>query len=111
MSVLVVLITAPRGEGNRIAKELVNSKAAACVNVISGVHSTYWWEGKVEESDEDLLIVKTTQDAYGKLEEVVRKVHPYKVPEVLALEVKAGLAEYLSWVEGSVSAGSPPSSH
>ncbi|MGC9112847.1 divalent-cation tolerance protein CutA [Acidilobus sp.] len=103
MTALVVLVTAPKDGSARIAKELLDSKVAACVNVIPGVRSSYWWEGKVEEAEEDLLIIKTTEEAYGRLEELIRRVHPYKAPEVLALRVDRGLPEYLSWLEGSVS--------
>jgi len=102
MTVLLVLVTTPKGEGRRIALELLKEKVAACVNVVSGVHSSYWWEDKLEEAEEDLLLIKTTDEAYGRLEEVIRRVHPYKVPEVLALRIERGLADYISWVEGTL---------
>lgn len=104
MAVLVVLITAPRGEGRKLARTLVEAGVAACVNV-APVSSVYTWKGSVEEAEEDLLIVKTTEEAYGRLEELVKKVHPYEVPEIIAFRVERGLPEYTSWVEGSVSQG------
>ena len=104
MAVLVVLITAPKGEGRKLARTLVEAGFAACVNVTS-VSSVYTWNGRVEEADEDLIIVKTTDEAYGRLEELVKRVHPYQVPEIIALRVERGLREYTSWVEGSVSPG------
>ena len=103
LTTLLVLVTAPKGDGNRIASELLKERVAACVNVVSGVRSSYWWENRIEEADEDLLLIKTAEAVYPRLEEVIRRVHPYKVPEVLALRVERGLAEYVSWVEGSVS--------
>jgi len=71
MAVLLVLVTTPKGEGRRIALELLKEKVAACVNMVSGVHSSYWWEGKLEEAEEDLLLIKTADEAYGRLEEVI----------------------------------------
>jgi periplasmic divalent cation tolerance protein len=95
--VYVVLITAPRGKGREIARRLVEERLAACVNV-APVGSIYLWEGKIEEDEEDLLIVKTTADNISKLVERVKEIHPYQVPEVIALPVAACLQDYCSWV-------------
>ena len=104
MGVLVVLVTAPRDASDRIAERLVSSRLAACVNVVRGVRSTYWWQGKVESAEEDLLIIKTDESVYGELERAVKEMHPYEVPEIIALRVERGLEEYISWVSSSVSA-------
>jgi periplasmic divalent cation tolerance protein len=102
---LVVLITAPDGaEAARIAELLVGEALCACVNIVPGVTSIYRWKGAVEQSTEVLCLIKTTRDRYPALAARVVQLHPYEVPEVLALPVAAGLDAYLSWMSASVSA-------
>lgn len=98
----VVLITAPKGRGVEIARRIVEERLAACVNVVSGVTSIYWWEGKVNVDSEDLLVVKTTSEALERLIKRVREIHPYTVPEIIALDVAAGSDDYLKWVAEEV---------
>ena len=99
MTTMVVLVTVPdRETGLRIARHLVERRVAACVNVVGGVRSVYWWEGKVEESDEALLIIKTSSDRVNDVVRSVREVHPYQLPEILAVPAVAGLKEYMDWV-------------
>ena len=100
--VYVVFITAPRGKGEEIAAKLVEARLAACVNVVGGVRSIYWWKGRVERDEEDLLVVKTTGSRLEELIRFVKEIHPYEVPEVIAVPVEKGLPEYLAWVEESV---------
>ena len=95
--VVVVFITAPRGKGREIARRLLEERLAACVN-IAPVESMYWWEGRIEEDSEELLVVKTSVDRLGELVERVREIHPYTVPEILALPVVACYGEYCGWV-------------
>ncbi|MGC8556324.1 MAG: divalent-cation tolerance protein CutA, partial [Conexivisphaera sp.] len=91
----VVLVTAPDvGSAQRIAHSLVEEGLAACVNVIPGLTSIYRWRGKLEESSEVLLIVKTTSTAVGRLIERVRALHPYEVPEIISVAVAEGLPDY-----------------
>ncbi|MCE4612724.1 MAG: divalent-cation tolerance protein CutA [Desulfurococcales archaeon] len=104
----VVFITAPRGEGSRIAKYIVEKRLAACVNVVHGITSFYWWEGRLVEDSEDLLVVKTVEEAVGALIEEVKKVHPYTVPEIVSLPIEKGNRDYLEWVRREVSL---PSGH
>lgn len=99
---LILTTTSSRDEARRIAEALVNEKLAACVNVIDGVHSVYWWEGKVESAAEALLIIKTTLDKAGEVTKRIKELHSYSVPEVLVLPVLGGYEEYLKWVEESV---------
>ncbi len=99
---LVVLVTAPRDKAREIARRLVEERLAACVNIVDEVHSIYWWQGRVEEDKESLLIVKTRADALQALVEGVRRIHPYQVPEVIALPIIAGLEDYLDWLENEV---------
>lgn len=97
--VRVVLITAPDVEtGNGLARALVSERLAACVNVVSGVRSFYRWEGAVLDDAEVLLVAKTRGDRCAALAARVRDLHPYELPEVLALPAVAGSEAYLDWV-------------
>ncbi len=97
--VRVVFVTAPDGAtGGRIARSLVSERLAACVNLVPGVRSIYRWEGAVEEDDEVLLVIKTCGDRVEPLRERVLALHPYDVPEVLALPSAGGSEPYLEWV-------------
>lgn len=96
----VVLTTCPdAGVAEGIAGRLVADRLAACVNILPGVRSIYEWQGAVENDAEVLLVIKTRADRYSALEAVIRETHPYQVPEVLALDVAAGLPEYLQWMD------------
>lgn len=95
----VCFITAPSGEESlAIARDLVEGKLVACVNIIPGVRSVYTWKGKVEDSAEDLLVAKTRADLVDAVIARVKEIHSYEVPEVIALEIGAGLPEYLAWI-------------
>jgi periplasmic divalent cation tolerance protein len=96
---LVVLVTAPTAErAAEIARALVAERLAACGNVVPGLRSIYRWEGKVQEDDEVLLVLKTTRARFEALRDRVLALHPYEVPEVIALAVEAGSARYLAWI-------------
>ncbi len=100
---IVVLITAPNPESaQQIARALVEKRLAACVNLLSGVTSIYRWEGQVQEDAETLLICKTRRACLAALQREIQDVHPYQVPEIIALPVVAGLETYLNWVGESV---------
>ena len=99
---VVVLITAPPSSADDIARRLVEHKLVACVNIVRNIKSLYWWEGKVVEDNEALLICKTRQDLLQELIDYVKEIHPYSVPEILALSVSLGNPEYLEWVEESI---------
>ncbi len=96
---IVVLVTTPTPErAAEIARALVEERLAACGNVVPGVRSIYRWEGKVQEDAEALLVLKTTRGRFEALRERVLSLHPYDVPEVIALPVEAGSAPYLAWI-------------
>ncbi len=96
-----VLVTAPDVEcAERIARALVEEKLAACANLLPGVRSIYRWEGAVEEAQEVLMVLKTRATQVDALARRIAALHPYDVPEVLALPVAGGSARYLSWVLG-----------
>ena len=101
--ILQVYTTLPnREQADRLAQQLVESHHAACVQVLGPLDSTYRWQGKLEHSQEWLLIAKTTMAAYAALEEQIRKLHPYEVPEILAAPMTAGNPAYLDWVRQEV---------
>jgi periplasmic divalent cation tolerance protein len=96
---LVVLVTAPTPDrAAEIARALVEERLAACGNVVQGIRSIYRWEGKVQEDAEALLVLKTTRARFDALRDRVLALHPYEVPEVIALPVEAGSARYLAWI-------------
>ena len=100
---VVVLLTGPTAEAlQAIGGSLVEERLAACVNVLPGVKSIYRWEGAVEESDEALAIVKTTVARLPGLEARVGELHPYELPEILAVEPDGGSIAYLNWIRESV---------
>jgi periplasmic divalent cation tolerance protein len=94
-----ILITVPDEEvGARIAQQLVEERLVACVNLVPKIRSIYRWKGKVEDDTESLMICKTAQDRLSTLMTRVNELHPYTVPEVLALPVEVGLSAYCEWV-------------
>lgn len=103
MGVLVCFCTCPdRAVADRLAETLVAERLAACVNVVPGLHSVYRWQGTVERSDETLLLIKTTRAGLPALSARIAGLHPYELPEVVAVEVAGGLSAYLDWVAEQV---------
>ncbi|GAB4450838.1 MAG: divalent-cation tolerance protein CutA [Anaerolineae bacterium] len=102
----MVLITAPSPEvGAQIADALLSAKLVACVNIVPAVNSLYTWQGAVHNDAETLLIVKTTAAVFQeKLVPAVQALHPYDVPEIIALPILMGSQPYLDWIAESVSA-------
>ena len=100
--ILVYVTVSSSEEGGRIAKALVEERLAACVNQLPGVHSTYRWQGKIEESGEELLIIKTSSKLFKTLEQRVCELHSYAVPEVIAVPIIAGSKPYLQWLDEQV---------
>jgi periplasmic divalent cation tolerance protein len=99
----VVLVTAPSPDvGAALGRALVDERLAACVNVIPGLTSIYRWQGQREEASECLLLIKTDDTRYAELERRVLELHPYMVPEVLALPVERGAPAYMEWLRDSV---------
>ncbi len=102
--VIVVLSTCPdEATAERIARELVESGLAACVNRVQGVRSTYRWEGRLEDEPEVLLIIKTLATRYQTLEMRLKSLHPGQVPEIIALPVLGGSSDYLAWLRTAAS--------
>ena len=100
---VVALVTVPdRKTGRKLAKVILEGRAAACVNIVSSLESWYWWQGRVEQGKELLLLIKTTADRLATLEETVLKNHPYDTPEFVVLQIDSGNEKYLRWICDSV---------
>jgi len=96
---LCVYVTAPSEEvGRSIAKSILKSRLAACVNIVKNVVSLYWWEGKINDESEVLMIIKTKLALFEDLEREIKALHPYKVPEIIALPLVTGYQPYLDWL-------------
>ena len=102
--ILLVLCTAPDPDSARqISHTVVAEKLAACVNRLNDVQSVFRWEGKVQSEAEVLMLLKTTAAAYPKLEKRLVELHPYELPEVIAVEVSRGLDGFLNWISDGTS--------
>ena len=100
---LLVLTTCPDQRcAESIATALVSSNLAACVNIQPGLRSVYRWQGAIESSEEVLLIIKSIAERYQEVETAIRDLHPYELPEVIAVPIVAGSKSYLRWLEAGV---------
>jgi periplasmic divalent cation tolerance protein len=89
---------ATRDQALLLARKLVSEHLAACMQIVPGVYSVFNWEGRIQEEEECLLILKTTEEAWPALRDRLEQLHPYDTPEIIALEVKKGSFSYLNWV-------------
>jgi periplasmic divalent cation tolerance protein len=100
---IVVLVTAGSlQESRKIARKLIDSRLAACVNITAPVQSIYRWQGKVSNSREYLLIIKTIRSLFDEVRSTVARIHSYTTPEIISLPIIDGSADYLRWIESSV---------
>src|SRR5262245_49605829 len=99
---VVLCAAGSEAEAAAIARALVEGRLAACVNVVSGVSSTYRWKGAVETSAEWLLIVKTERDRFEDVRAAIRRLHSYELPEIVMIEIGGGDPDYLSWIGANV---------
>ena len=102
MFVIIFFSCPDQNSAKKLAHELVEKNLAACVNIIPKIESIYKWQGKIEKGKEILLIIKTKQDLYKKVEEFIIKNHPYDCPEIIMLPIKQGSEEYLRWLEDNL---------
>lgn len=101
----VVTTTEHREDAEAIARTLVEERLAACVQIVGPVTSIYRWQGKVNTTEEWQCWAKSRRDLYDRIEETIRRLHPYQVPEILAVAVLAGSADYLAWLDGEIKFG------
>lgn len=95
---IVVIITCPQHAAQNIATFLLEKRLAACVSSVPNVHSTFWWNGRLTNDMESLLIAKTRRKLFKQLESGVKKMHPYRNPEIISIPVMGGSADYLNWI-------------
>lgn len=86
-------------EAEKIAKILLEKKLAACIQIIEGIESHYWWKGKIEKAKEILIFIKTKESLFRKVEKIIKEKHPYQLPEIIGIPVLKGSKEYLKWIE------------
>jgi periplasmic divalent cation tolerance protein len=97
--IFVYMTTADRAEAEKIGRVLVETRLAACVNMLPGMRSLYWWQGKIETGEEVVLIAKTRRGLLDELTAKVRQLHSYEVPCVVALPISGGNPDFLDWLE------------
>lgn len=103
---IVVMITcSSEEEAEKIKGELLGRKKVACVNVVTGVNSFFWWKNKIDSSHEILLLAKTKKRMFKEVVTLVKKVHKYEVPEIVGLPIVCGNEDYLKWIGDSVADG------
>jgi len=103
---IVIFITAKnRAEAEKIAGRLLEAKLIACANILDGVRSMFWWQGKIDRAEEALVVLKTRRSLFKKIVLEVKAVHSYNTPEVIAMPVIEGSADYLKWIDASVATG------
>ena len=105
MTALLVLTNLPdRASAERLADLVIARNLAACVNILAPCRSVYRWKGAVQHDEEHPMLIKTTQERYGALEQALREGHPYELPEIIAVPIERGLPAYLDWVTAETKA-------
>lgn len=100
---IIVICTSPSADiSTQIAEECINKKIAACCNIVPGITSVYEWQGKIEKSDEQLLILKSTEENFKALENTINFLHPYEVPEIISVKISNGNESYLKWIKQNI---------
>jgi periplasmic divalent cation tolerance protein len=100
---IVILVTAgSEPEAHKIAELLLSRRKAACVNILPGVDSSFWWQGKLDSARESLLIIKTKASLLSEIVNLVKAAHSYEVPEIIALPIISGNEDYLKWIDDEV---------
>ena len=100
--IVVIMTTSNREEAAKIVRSLLKERLIACANIVGPVSSLFWWEEKIDEASEFLVFMKTHKNLFQKLSEMVREIHSYEVPEILALPIIKGSPPYLNWLKASL---------
>ncbi len=107
-NILVFMTTANKLEAEKIVKKLLDRHLIACGNIIGPVESHYWWQNKIEKTEEFLVIMKSNQKLFADLSKTVKKLHSYKVPEILGVQIAQGYEPYLEWLNASLTDSGEP---
>ncbi len=104
---VIAYVSCPEAQAATLAQRFVAEKAAACVNIMPNVRSIYGWQDKIEDENESILMIKTKTSALDKLAELVKRHHPYELPELITTPITAGLTDYLSWIDATTQTKTP----
>ena len=96
--VVILITTSSSQEAQKIASELLNRRKAACVNIVPGISSLFWWQDKLDSASEHLLIIKSKASLLDEIVALVTQIHSYDVPEIIALPIAGGNQAYLDWI-------------
>lgn len=100
--IVLLITTATAEEAQRISRVLLEQKKVACVNIVPRVNSLFWWQGKLDSAEESLLIVKTKASLLSEIVSLVKEIHSYDIPELIALPIIGGNQDYLEWIQKEV---------
>lgn len=100
--IIVLMTTSTKQEATNIVKVLLKERLIACANIVDSVSSFFWWQDKIEQEKEVLVIMKSQQDLFEKLSKKVQELHSYDVPEILALPIVDGSQAYLNWIKENI---------
>jgi periplasmic divalent cation tolerance protein len=100
--VLVIITTSNKEEAVKIVRDLLKERLIACANIVGPVSSLFWWQGKIDETNEFLVFMKSSKNLFERLSERVREIHSYDVPEIIALPIIEGSPPYLDWLKASL---------
>ncbi|HIE17738.1 MAG TPA: divalent-cation tolerance protein CutA [Dehalococcoidia bacterium] len=100
---VILVTTSTKDEARKIADLVLSQRKAACINVMTGVDSTFWWQGKLDSAQESVLIIKTKASLLAEIIDLVRVMHSYTVPEIIALPIVGGNEDYLRWIDEETS--------
>ncbi len=103
MNIVIFITAKDTREAKKISQALVRAHLVACVNIVPGIRSLFWWEGKVDSAKEVLMIVKTKKSCFKKIVKMVKSLHSYQTPEIVGLPIVEGDDAYLKWLEASCS--------
>lgn len=103
----VITTTENKDDAERIARALIEARLAACVQIVGPMTSTYRWKGQIETAQEWQCVAKSRAELFGQIESAIRNVHPYEVPEILAVPIAAGSGAYLEWLDAEVEGAGP----
>ena len=102
MHIVIFVTAAHKQEAEHIAKQLLKNKLAACVNIVPKINSFFWWQAKIDRAEEVLLIIKSKKAKLNKIIKLVKSLHSYQVPEIIALPIIGGYKPYLRWLDESL---------
>jgi periplasmic divalent cation tolerance protein len=105
---LIIVTASSKSEAEKIVRTLLEERLIACANIIGPVHSLFWWQGKIDEAQEHLILMKTRKDLFNKLADKVKAIHSYQIPEIIAMPIVEGFKPYMEWLESSLKINDDP---